>query len=449
MLQKINDSLNSGSTRSSLVKKNILGTIILKGITIPTQLLLVPLTIGYISSEMYGIWLTLTSIIGWIGFLDIGFGNGLRNRLAETLAQGDNEKGKKYVSTTYFCLFVIFGVVCIIGYFTIPLLDWTKILNTSASYQQTIVEVMQIVLFCFCLQMVLKVQTSTWMALQMNAVASIADALGQVVTLVGIWILTITTYPSLVLMAWVFNGCTIIILCFTTFYLFMIKRKDLKPNVYCIDIKCAKGIMSLGGKFFIIQIAAIVTFQMTNIILSNTCGPESVTEYNIIYKYLSIANMVIAMIVAPIWSAYTDAYTRKDSFWMLNTYKKLKRIFIIGVLGIIVMVLIYPTVFDIWLGDKVTVHTDFVIIVAIYIVTTMWSSIHSSIINGIGKIKFSMIFCNIQTIINIPVCYFMGINYGAKGVVLGIIFVTLPSLFAQPYQTKHLILGTAKGIWNK
>lgn len=80
---------SSKNERSSKIKKNVIGTLIVKGISIPTQLLLVPLTISYISSELYGIWLTLTSIIGWIGFFDIGFGNGLRNKLTEALANND------------------------------------------------------------------------------------------------------------------------------------------------------------------------------------------------------------------------------------------------------------------------------------------------------------------------------------------------------------------------
>ena len=49
--------------------------------------MLVPLTIHYINPTRYGIWLTVSSIIGWVSFFDIGFGNGLRNKFAEALAK--------------------------------------------------------------------------------------------------------------------------------------------------------------------------------------------------------------------------------------------------------------------------------------------------------------------------------------------------------------------------
>ena len=63
----------SGDTRSVTVKKNIVTSLTVKGVSIVVSLLLVPLTLGYISSELYGIWLTLSSIMLWLNFFDVGF----------------------------------------------------------------------------------------------------------------------------------------------------------------------------------------------------------------------------------------------------------------------------------------------------------------------------------------------------------------------------------------
>lgn len=448
-LMNFSTLMQSDNDRTSKIKKNILGTLVIKGIGIPTQLLLVPLTIGYISNELYGIWLTLTSIIGWISFFDIGFGNGLRNKLAEALAKGNVCVGKGYISTTYVCMTIIFVLIGIIGYYLVPLLDWCALLNTSLAYQQQIIDVMRIVVVCFCAQMVLKVQTSVWMGLQLNAIASLADAIGQLVTLIGIWMLTVTTFPSFTLMAWVFNGAPILILVLTTLYLFGFKRKDLCPSVGFVQSYYVRDIVGLGGKFFVIQIAAIVTFQVTNIILSNTSGPQSVTEYNVVYKYIGIANMVMNMILAPVWSAFTDAYVSADRLWMQRIYNRLKKIFYMICLLIAFMILVYPFVFNLWLGDKVDVRLEMVLVVAVFVVTQMWAGLHSVVINGIGKLKFALLYCNVQTVLSIPVCYYLGMQIGAIGVVLGTILITLPSMYFSPYQVVHLINGTAKGIWNK
>ena len=61
-----------GHERSVKAKKNILASLIIKGLSIAISLVLVPLTINYINSSRYGIRLTISSIVGWFSFFDIG-----------------------------------------------------------------------------------------------------------------------------------------------------------------------------------------------------------------------------------------------------------------------------------------------------------------------------------------------------------------------------------------
>jgi len=97
----LKNSINKGHQRSVKAKKNILASFIIRGCNIAISLVLVPLTIHYVNPTQYGIWLTLSSIIGWFGFFDIGFGNGLRNKFAEAIAKGEHELARIYLSTTY------------------------------------------------------------------------------------------------------------------------------------------------------------------------------------------------------------------------------------------------------------------------------------------------------------------------------------------------------------
>jgi len=75
-----------GHERSVNIRKNVLFSVLLKGASIPVTLLLVPMTINYINPVQFGIWLTISSVIGWMNFFDIGMGLGLRNKLAHSLA---------------------------------------------------------------------------------------------------------------------------------------------------------------------------------------------------------------------------------------------------------------------------------------------------------------------------------------------------------------------------
>lgn len=184
-------TLASGSERSLMVKRNIVGSFAVKGINVLISLLLIPLTIGYINSKLYGVWLTLSTIVTWISFFDIGLGNGLRNRAAEAIAHGKIKYARVLVSTSYVWIAFIFLLLAIVAITIIPYIKWTSILNIEAVYQSTITDVMRIVTVGFCITMILKVQSNVLMALQKSALASFYDTFGQILVLVGTYILTL------------------------------------------------------------------------------------------------------------------------------------------------------------------------------------------------------------------------------------------------------------------
>lgn len=66
---KVNTYFTKGNERSVMVKRNIAVSLVMKCISILISLQVVPLTIGYVNSTKYGIWLTLSSIIAWLSYL--------------------------------------------------------------------------------------------------------------------------------------------------------------------------------------------------------------------------------------------------------------------------------------------------------------------------------------------------------------------------------------------
>ncbi len=71
--------------------KGVVLSVVAKMIYVLSSFLTVPLMIDYVNATRYGIWLTLSSIIGWVTLFDLGLGNGFRNRFAEAKAEGNIE----------------------------------------------------------------------------------------------------------------------------------------------------------------------------------------------------------------------------------------------------------------------------------------------------------------------------------------------------------------------
>ena len=68
----IRNFFTKGHERTLRAKKNIVISFICKGLSILISFLVVPLTLGYVGKVEYGIWLTISAIIQWFGFFDIG-----------------------------------------------------------------------------------------------------------------------------------------------------------------------------------------------------------------------------------------------------------------------------------------------------------------------------------------------------------------------------------------
>lgn len=441
--------LTSDNKRSELVKKNAFYGIIVKGISIIISLMLVPLTIDYVNSEMYGIWLTLSTIIHWIGFFDIGFGLGLRNKLGESLAINDLKKGKVLVSSTYFVLSSIFIPLGFSLYFICPYINWADVLNVSASLNSTLSTCARIVLVSLCFTLILKVIQNVLQAYQLNVYASIIETSGNFVSLIAIYVLTKTTFPSLVYLAYAYGGAPVLVLIIFTLALFRHRFKEIRPNIKFVDFHEIKSIFNLGGQFFVIQIACLVLYQTTNVFISRMCGSEDVTIYNVTYKYINVAVMVLNIITAPLWSAYTDAYAREDWKWIKNSYNKVKTIYGLVVIGIIIMVVVSPFVFRLWLGDSVDTSLTITMLIAVYMVLYAWSSIQSVLLNGIGKIRLQLYVSVLQTIIFFILAIVLGERFSLFGILMAmIIALTLP-VAVLSIQVSNILKGNTKGIWNK
>lgn len=447
---KIQSLLNQGHERSIKAKKNILISLFLKGISILISLMIVPITLDYLNPEEYGVWLTLSSLLVWIGFFDIGLTSGLRNKLTESIATNDLEKGRTYVSTTFALLFLVILVFFIIYSTISPILDWSKILNTPNTPNNQLGEIVYITFSFFCLQFILKTVGTIYIAYQRSAVFDLMNVIASTISFLVIFLLTkITTHGSLLNVAIIFSAAPVIVFVVAYFITFFSQYRSLAPSFKAIDFRYTKNLMGLGIQFFIIQIACIIIFFSTNIIIAQLFGPELVTTYNIVFKYFSIVTMVFTIILTPLWNAYTEAFIRKDLDWMKNTLKRTFQIWAILVCGTIIMLIISPIIFKLWIGDKVSIPFPLSVACAFYVSILNWNNITSYFLNGSGKIKLQFYISILSSLIYIPITILLGNALGIQGILYSMSIVLILGAIIQPIQTYKIVYNKAKGIWNK
>lgn len=445
----IKDFFTKGHERSLNAKKNVLVMLLIRGCSIVISFFLVPVTINYINPTRYGVWITLSSIIGWFSFFDIGFGNGLRNKFAEAIAKGKNDLARIYVSTTYAILSIIIGIVLVLFFCINPFLNWAKILNTPADMTGELSILALIVFVFFCLQFVLKLITTVLTSDQQPAKASLFDFLGSLISFLIIFILTRTTSGNLLYLGAVFSFTPVLVLLISSIWFYTHSYRKYAPSLKFVKFKYAHDLMSLGIKFFLIQIAAVVLYQTSNIIIAQLFGPAQVTPYNIAYKYFSVIPMVMGIIMMPFWSAFTEAWVKNDILWIKNTIKKLTLLWILISAGTLIMLLFSNPIYKLWVGKEIKVPLSLSAVTAGYVIINGWCGIFSHFLNGVGKIKLQLYSGMVCTIINIPLAVFLGRHIGIAGVLLSTCILAATSAIWSPVQYFKIINNRARGIWNK
>jgi O-antigen/teichoic acid export membrane protein len=438
-----------GHQRSINAKKNIAFSILIKGLSIGINLALIPLTINYINPSQYGIWLTLSSILGWFSFFDIGFGNGLRNKFTEAKAKGNLNLARIYISTTYASLIAIFTLVWFFFFLINFFVDWSKLLNAPPQMAIELSKLAIIVFSLFCLQIVFKTISTVIIADQKPAKAAFLEMLGQLLVLLGILILIHNSKGSLISLGIVLGFSPLLILLISSIWLYSCQYKDVAPSFSHIHLFYAKDILSIGIKFFFIQIAVIVIYQTNNIIIAQISSPVDVTIFNIAYKYMSVILMIFSIIISPYWTAITEAYALGDYPWIKNSVKKLRLISYLLIFGVVFLFAVSRFAYQLWIGNIIHIPITITGIIGIYTILLCLVTLNTQILNGTGKITLQLMTYSLGALLHIPLAIFLGKRFGTEGVVMSAIFFCAIIAIISIIQVNRLLEQRAYGIWNK
>lgn len=419
------------------ILQNIGISMVMKPISILLSFVYTPLLLGFLGVEKYGVWVIIMNIISWINYFDIGIGNGLKNKLAEAIALEDTKTAKRFVSTAYLGTFIIS-----VAFFIIISLLW-KLLNLSVFFKLTIEKenidgVVIISILFVCINFVLSLSKTTAYALQKPGIISVIGVIGQGLQIIGICIVSKIWQQNLMAIALLY-GFISLVDSFVLFFIVSRNRSYLRPSVSDIDKQCLKPLLTLGAGFFIMQISTLILNTTDNLLISNLYGSAEVTPYSVVYKVFYMSIQIHAIIIMPMWSAYTAAAVNNDYTWMKKTLKKVNLITLFFSVCVLIGVLVFEPFAKYWLHKELEYGKPLIILVALYMIIQMFANNYSSFLCGVGDIKVSTIIAVISAVLNIPlsIVFANAFHMRLSGIILGSFVVMMISFIALPVVTKR------------
>jgi O-antigen/teichoic acid export membrane protein len=436
-------------TRTALVGRSILGVSLIRGGSVIVNLLTVAYGLSYLEQDQFGVWVTLSSIFTWMGVLDVGLGNGLRNRFAEAIANDDHFLARKYVSTAY--VLVGIAVFSFVAFYLVahPFLQWSRILNFSAEPSRRLNDLVLICVVLFGVRLLLRLVNTIALANQQAEVSEVIDFTGVLVSLGGIILLSKTTNSSLLAFGILVTLVPLLVTAIASIILFGSRYRAYRPSLSHIDFALTRRLAGLGLQFFIINLSGLVIFSASNVVIAQLLGPSEVSAYYVAFRYFSIVVLISNVLLAPMWSAFTDAYARGDVLWIRGTVRRLATAWVALCAIVVLMLALSGPIYKIWIGSTIQIGFGLSLACALYVVLFTWNSIFAYFINGVGRIRLQLYSSVIAAALYVPFSLVLGKSFdlGSSGVVLAsCISLGLGAIWA-PIQYRKLVSGTAKGIW--
>lgn len=435
--------------RTTLIYKNVVASFLLKVLAALVSIVMVPLTLTCLGEYKNGVWLTISSMLIWIDQMDIGLGNGLRNKLATFVAHEDMGEARKAISSTFAMLICIMVPMTLLLSLLVYLTDVYAFFNVIPSLIPELRVVLLTSTILVCLTFVFKFVGNVYMGLQLPAVNNLILVSGQALALLLTWLLlrhNVATFPNVVIANTAAPLLVFVVAYLVTFYL---KYPKLRPAWAFINFRIALSLGNLGIRFFWLQIASVIQFMTANILISKFFTPAMVTPYQIAYRYFSLVLVAFTVICMPFWSATTDAYEKGDKQWLFRVNKRMNMMMGLIALLLLVMVVFSPFLYQLWIGDKCHVPYQMNVMMAIYIYLLIMSMRYSFFLNGVGALRLQL-YMTVMVVFFIPLAWFVSsLTHDIISFMATMCICIAPSILVNKIQFTKILNDNARGIWRR
>jgi O-antigen/teichoic acid export membrane protein len=141
----------------------------------------------------------------------------------------------------------------------------------------------------------------------------------------------------------------------------------------------------------VVQITATIIYSSIPFIITQLFNPNQVTVFNIANSIFQLPIMVLSLIIGPVLPLITQAYAKQDYMWIRSMLRKMNMFSLLIGTGTILMIIISPFIYHIWIGTKVNIPFNLSVAIGIYTIISALLTPSSIFLNGIGKIRILVI----------------------------------------------------------
>jgi O-antigen/teichoic acid export membrane protein len=404
-----------------------------------TSIVTIPITLSYLGSERFGLWMAISSILTVLSFADFGIGNGVMNAVADAHGRNDTGAIKAAISSGAAILSSVAAALILIFLAIYSTIDWGHLFNVHGQVARAEAgPALLAFISCFAMNILVGLVQRTQMGLQEGFRSYIWQLIGQIGGLLGI-LAVVRLHGGLPLLVLALTGCPVLAALVNGTLFFGITHRELLPSRHCISRSAARRVCHLGVLFFVLQVVCALAFFSDNFIIIRILGAEAVTQYAVPQRMFMMISVVLAMSTAPLWPAYAEAISRGDSNWVRRTLlRSLKLVFGVALLGVLLLVFGGREILHLWVGSKIPPPSIYLLAgLGIWTLFDVTGNALAMFLNGASIIRYQVVVSLIFGVASLAGKIWAVHKYGTTGlpwatIVIYFLSVAIPAVIVIP-----------------
>jgi len=387
-------------------------------LTALTGIISVALTVRYLGTERYGIWLTISTILAWLNLSDLGVGNALTNKLSVAFGQGRTDDTRHLVATAFWLLSAIGLLITVAGVVLSVALPWAVLLNAKSSLAaQELPLAIALSFAIYGLGFPLGITKSIYNGYQEGYYANLWNIAAGLMSLLALLVVVRTKGGLPLLVAAVF-GARLLVLAASTIFLLGFHRSALTLSPFAANRKDIHSLFNLGLMFIVLQLVGLLITQTDNLVIVRMLGPKNVAVYGTLWKLFSYVGVLQMWILSPLWPAYGEAHSRGDTDWIRRTLKySLFGVVMLTLLVSIMLIFLAKGIIQIWAGPELVPRFSLVLGMAMLWIVWGWTQPFVIFLNGISRLRGQIIYGLITGFLSLTLKIWFVPRWGLEGII--------------------------------
>lgn len=436
--------MNDNQAEGKVLRNNIVASFAIKGFALVVSFLSTPAYISYFNDNaVLGVWFAVMSMLNWVLFFDFGLGNGLRNRLVDTIAKDRPLESRELVSSGYAALGAMTALIGLLFLFVSGLISWNSIFDVDSSVisEFELSFCLSVVVFGTLLQLWLRLITSVLYAYEKTALPSLVTLISNLAVLIAIMLPnSMSVNEKLIELSIVqVLSMNVPLLCISLWF-FIREHPEIRPRLNAITLSSAKSVTYLGGKFFIVQILLMVISSTNEILISSTCSPSDVVTYSAYYRLFNLAVTLFSLIIQPMWSSMGKAMAERRYSWIKTIHNRCLCVALLSSAMCFAVIPLIPIIFSIWLGPNsgVEANATFALVFAALASCTLILNASTCVANATGSLSVQLYGLGAGAICKIPLSIALS-SIGWLGIAWANVLCLIPVAIAQTIDSKRIV----------